>query len=74
VQAAAEVGIPTLPPALTDELAADDAFARALYHCLMNVHVVAGQLVCPATGRRFPIENEIPNMILQEDECEAVRF
>jgi multifunctional methyltransferase subunit TRM112 len=73
-QAAIEVGVPTLPSTLTEQLASDDDFLRALYHVLMNVHVVRGSLTCPVTGRQFPIENEIPNMILQDDECEAVRY
>ncbi|KAH8097158.1 hypothetical protein JL720_37 [Aureococcus anophagefferens] len=32
------------------------------------VHVVKGALVCPKSGRRFPINNGIPNMLLHEDE------
>jgi len=68
------MGIPTLPPLLTDELIADSTFLVALYHVLMNVHLVQGILTCPVTGREFPVQNEIPNMILEEEECEAVRF
>jgi len=59
---------------LTDQLAEDDDFLAALYNVLMNVHVVRGMLKCPATGREFPIENEIPNMVLEEEECESVRY
>ena len=33
-----------------------------------QVHVVKGALVCPKSGRRFPINNGIPNMLLHEDE------
>jgi multifunctional methyltransferase subunit TRM112 len=40
----------------------------------MNVHVVEGTLTCPVTGREFPIIDEIPNMLLEEEECERVRF
>jgi multifunctional methyltransferase subunit TRM112 len=29
---------------------------------------LGGHLVCPDTGRRFPINDGIPNMILHEDE------
>ena len=47
------MGIPTLPPTLTEELAADTTFLLALYHVLMNVHLVQGMLTCPATGRKF---------------------
>lgn len=68
------MGIPTLPPVLRDELAQDEDFLKALYHVLMNVHVVKGTLTCPVTGREFPVDNEIPNMLLDEDECAPVRF
>lgn len=27
-----------------------------------------GSLVCPETGRRFPVSKGIPNMLLNEDE------
>ena len=39
-----------------------------LHHILFNVHVEEGNLVCPDTGRKFPIKQGIPNMILHEDE------
>jgi multifunctional methyltransferase subunit TRM112 len=29
---------------------------------------VEGILLCPDTGRKFPIKDGIPNMILHEDE------
>ena len=73
-QAAKAMGIPTLPSTLTEELVAEESFLLALYHILMNVHLVQGVLTCPVTGREFPVVNEIPNMMLEEDECEAVRF
>ena len=73
-QAAKEVGIPTLPPALTEDMAADDDFLAALNHVLFHVHLVQGMLTCPITEREFPVQNGIPNMMLEEEECEAVRF
>lgn len=73
-QAANEVGIPTLPPVLTEDLASDVDFLRALYQILMHVHLVKGTLTCPATGRQFVVSNGIPNMILEEEECERVRY
>jgi multifunctional methyltransferase subunit TRM112 len=73
-QAASEMGISTLPPTLTDALAEDPLFLRALYHILMNVHLVKGMLTCPITGREFPIQDGIPNMMLEEEECERVRL
>ena len=73
VQGAAQLGIPTLPPQLTEQLAQDPAFLQALYHILMNVHLVKGMLTCPASGREFPVQDGIPNMMLEEEECERVR-
>ena len=32
-----------------------------------------GDLVCPETGRRFPVSDGIPNMLLNEDEEQAAR-
>ena len=74
VQACGEMGIPTLPATLTDDLAHDTTFLQALYHILMNVHLVHGMLTCPVTGREFPVTDGIPNMILDEEECENVKF
>lgn len=74
VNAATEMGLSALPPILTEELTQDENFLRALYHVLMNVHLVNGMLTCPETGREFPVTNEIPNMMLEEEECENVRF
>lgn len=34
----------------------------------IQVEVQEGSLVCPETGRRFPISDGIPNMLLNEDE------
>jgi uncharacterized protein YbaR (Trm112 family) len=74
VQAAKDVGIPTLPPSLTVELANDSSFIQALYHILMNVHLIKGMLTCPVTGKEFPVIDGIPNLILEEEECEKVRL
>jgi multifunctional methyltransferase subunit TRM112 len=46
----------------------DSSTLEALYHVLFNIHIIEGELVCPDTGRKFPIKQGIPNMILHEDE------
>jgi multifunctional methyltransferase subunit TRM112 len=46
----------------------DDALLLSLHKVLFDIHIVEGFLICPDTGRRFPIKNSIPNMILHEDE------
>mmetsp|Transcript_30776 Transcript_30776/g.36582 ORF Transcript_30776/g.36582 Transcript_30776/m.36582 type:complete len:150 (-) Transcript_30776:20-469(-) len=46
----------------------DEGLLKKIHTILFDVHVVEGHLVCPDTGRRFPISMGIPNMILHEDE------
>lgn len=74
VQGAAEMGLNTLPRTLSEELASDEGFLRALYHVLMNVHLVKGMLTCPDTGREFPVTDGMPNFSMNEEECENVRY
>eukprot|EP00640_Fibrocapsa_japonica_P006131 CAMPEP_0113945636 /NCGR_PEP_ID=MMETSP1339-20121228/48841_1 /TAXON_ID=94617 /ORGANISM="Fibrocapsa japonica" /LENGTH=118 /DNA_ID=CAMNT_0000951311 /DNA_START=26 /DNA_END=382 /DNA_ORIENTATION=- /assembly_acc=CAM_ASM_000762 len=59
-----------LPPEDQDigEMKESEEFLRTLHHILFEVHVIEGDLVCPETGRKFPIVNGIPNMLLHEDE------
>jgi multifunctional methyltransferase subunit TRM112 len=68
VHAAGALGLHSLPPLVTPELAADDGFLRALYHVVMNVHLVDGMLKCTITGREFPVSDGIVNMMLEEEE------
>lgn len=46
----------------------DESILRALHFALFDLHVLEGALICPDTGRSFPIKDGIPNMILHEDE------
>mmetsp|Transcript_3158 Transcript_3158/g.6979 ORF Transcript_3158/g.6979 Transcript_3158/m.6979 type:complete len:135 (-) Transcript_3158:307-711(-) len=46
----------------------DDAVIANLHRVLFDVFLVEGWLVCPDTGRKFPVKDCIPNMILHEDE------
>jgi len=64
----AQMGITDLPDALTDALLEDDDVIQRLHHALLEVHLEEGALVCPETGRRFPVSRGIPNMLLNEDE------
>jgi multifunctional methyltransferase subunit TRM112 len=74
VQGASEMGLTTLPETLTDEMVNDHEFLRALYHVLMNVHLMKGVLTCPDTGREFPVTNSIVDFTMEESECENVRY
>lgn len=46
----------------------DESFLRYIHHLLFEVHILEGWLECPETGRKFPIKDGIPNMLLHEDE------
>jgi multifunctional methyltransferase subunit TRM112 len=43
VNAAASVGLYSLPPELSEDMSKDEEFCKALYHVLMNVHVIQGE-------------------------------
>ena len=43
-------------------------FMKAVHHVMVEVEIVEGELQCPETGRKFPISEGIPNMLLREDE------
>ena len=61
--------IPELPEKLPEDKSTLDDKMIAQYHkVLFDVHLIQGHLVCPDTGRKFPVKDGIPNMILHEDE------
>ena len=67
------VDLPQLPTTLPERSEQDgdwndDDLLAKLHTAIMDVHVMEGNLVCPDTGRKFPIKEGIPNMILHEDE------
>jgi multifunctional methyltransferase subunit TRM112 len=49
-------------------LECNEALYRELHHLLFEYHVQDGALVCPHSGRSFPVKEGIPNMLLHEDE------
>lgn len=46
----------------------DEDFLKKMHTVLLEYEVEEGELVCPETGRKFPISKGIPNMLLQETE------
>lgn len=68
VNAAREIGAGELPGEIPDDAATNEEFLQAFHHALLEVHVEEGTLVCPESGRKFPINKGIPNMLLNEDE------
>jgi multifunctional methyltransferase subunit TRM112 len=68
-QGAEALGAGPLPESVTEEmLESDEDFLKAFHHALLEVHLEEGALICPETGRRFPVSQGIPNLLLQEDE------
>lgn len=62
-------GVSTLPETVTPEMLEDAEFLGHFHHALLEVTLEEGFLVCPETGRKFPVKKGIPNMLLNEDEC-----
>lgn len=63
------VGCAEIPEEMNVETSLHDAdFLQKLHHLLLEIEIVNGSLICPETGRVFPISNGIPNMLLNEDE------
>lgn len=54
-------------PAEKDQSESEE-FLKQVHHALLELEVTTGDLVCPETGRKFPIKNGIPNMLCNEDE------
>jgi len=63
---AVDIDIPTLPEKIPESI--DDETIACYHKVLFDIHVMHGHLVCPDTGRKFPVKDGIPNMILHEDE------
>ena len=57
-----------LPAELPANHQDDENFLQTLHYVLFDIHLVEGFLICPGSGRRFPVKDSIPNMILHEDE------
>ncbi len=62
----ADPPLPADPP--TPAQLEDDTFLRSLHHALLEVCLAEGALVCPGSGRRFPVVKGVPNMLLAEGE------
>ena len=67
-QAPSAPTIPDLPAKIDDEMQGDEAFLRALHFVLLDVHLEEGCLICPESGREFPVQRGIPDMLLHDDE------
>ncbi|XP_058096814.1 multifunctional methyltransferase subunit TRM112 homolog A-like [Magnolia sinica] len=68
VDASRTLGYAELPDDADPSMLASEDFLRKFHHALLELHVEEGALLCPETGRRFPVNKGIPNMLLHEDE------
>ncbi|KAF2306411.1 hypothetical protein GH714_017744 [Hevea brasiliensis] len=74
VDAARTMGYVELPEEAESSMLDSDEFLRKFHHALLEVHLEEGALVCPETGRRFPVNKGIPNMLLHEDEASETKW
>ncbi|KAK6915329.1 Trm112-like [Dillenia turbinata] len=70
VEASRSMGYTELPDEADSSLLDSHDFLQKFHHALLELHLEEGALVCPETGRKFPVNKGIPNMLLHEDECE----
>ncbi|KDP41379.1 hypothetical protein JCGZ_15786 [Jatropha curcas] len=68
VDAGRTMGYNELPEEVELSMLDSDEFLRKFHHALLELHLEEGALVCPETGRKFPVNKGIPNMLLLEDE------
>lgn len=57
-----------LPKEVVENYENNEQFLKKAHRALMEIDVINGELICPETGRKFPISNGIANMLLNEDE------
>ena len=60
-----QVGFEGLPESAPEDAAENLEFLQLLHSCILDTHVINGELVSQ-TGRRYPIADSIPNMLLQD--------
>ncbi len=58
----------SLPETLSETMQEDEEVLKKMHRILLEYEVEEGELICPETGRKFPISKGIPNMLLQENE------
>ncbi|KAJ1439994.1 hypothetical protein SESBI_02225 [Sesbania bispinosa] len=74
VGASRAMGYTELPEEADSSMLDSDEFRNRFHHALLELHLEEGALVCPETGRRFPVTKGIPNMLLHEDEVLLMLF
>ncbi|CAK1556233.1 unnamed protein product [Leptosia nina] len=59
-----------LPQTIEPKFEENSDFLKKAHKVLLEVEIEEGNLVCPESGRRFPISKGIPNMLLTEAEVQ----
>ncbi|CAH4028700.1 unnamed protein product [Pieris brassicae] len=59
-----------LPQTIEPKFEENNEFLKKVHRVLLEVDIEEGNLVCPESGRRFPISKGIPNMLLTEAEVQ----
>jgi len=65
---ATALGLEDYPEKVTKEMLESDHFLRQLHHGLLEVVLEEGDLICPKSGRKFPVSKGIPNLLLRAPE------
>lgn len=60
--------LPRLPNQLPEGWQKNLPLLEDLHLVLQDIIVENGTLICPESGREFPVERGIPNMLLHDDE------
>lgn len=69
LKGAAHVCGQTLPEQIPDANSmTHEEDLKAIHKALFDIEVITGSLICPESGRKFPISDGIPNMLCNEDE------
>ena len=61
--AAEAINLNGMPAEFSVALLDDNDFLQAAHRLLLDVHIKTGNLICPDTKRKFPIEAGIPNLM-----------
>jgi multifunctional methyltransferase subunit TRM112 len=57
------VGLVGLPAAYDPAQLSDNEFIKFVHNLLLDIHIVKGFLVCPESGRKFPIVDGMADMM-----------
>ncbi|KAL4586526.1 hypothetical protein LXL04_011162 [Taraxacum kok-saghyz] len=69
VYASKMLGYTDLPDEFPNESMLDsEDFLKKFHHALLELHLEEGALICPETGRRFPVKRGVPNMNPKDNE------